>query len=610
MNQDPKDLENKRPLEEVEIESDSKRQKLTYTGILPIGKSSIEAVIMSGYYVDKTKYAETLFKEEATVFLSRPRRFGKSLFVNTLEEIAKGNKELFKGYYIYNSGYDWKKHPVIRVDFSNMNKSLKLEEDIKKELYFIAEKYGITLNTNYPKKDEQKDDSMESSLKDLINKLVIKYTELKKTDSSYEPKVVVLVDEYDAPFINQSDPIIKEENRLIVREFLTVIKSLTTNNFIKLEFVTGVSSYCFRDTYSGPNNLNDITLSPDYTTIAGYKEEDLLNKDSVYYRRISQLAEKRNISSNVLVSEMRAMYNGYKFHPEDDTISVYNPLSTLMFLQRGELNNYWINTGTPTFLVKKVNKSKTQDFSKPISVVRSKLIEYNEDKLTIESAMFQAGYLTIKGYKNELAQGKLRQPNDPILLEFPNGEVEDSFHNLLFEEFEKDLASQGKTRKRSIVKKLEDIDLEGLVKVIRSCMSSIPSNLSNPKHNRNEAYYHTALHCLLEGSELNPLSEHITSGGRIDIVIDSLSDVTYIFELKHDQSSNTALGQIEGNDYREKFLYKEKNIVLIGLNFSSKLRNVEQQFDFAIYDEEGNQTTKDTILANRKHLRGREVNRQ
>ncbi|WP_165941880.1 AAA family ATPase [Cardinium endosymbiont of Culicoides punctatus] len=606
MHQDPKDLANKRPLEEVEIGSDSKKKKLGSNNI-PIGVVSIEEMLSTQYYVDKTDHAYTLMSGvNKYIFLSRPRRFGKSLFVSTLEEIAKGNKELFQDCYIYNSGYDWKKYPVIRVDFSNIDKnnSKVLKESILNELYTISNSYEIAMEK------PNKKTLPNTYLKDLINKLVSKYTELKKTDSSYEPKVVVLVDEYDSPFINQSDPVIKEENRLIVREFLTVIKSLTANNFIKLEFVTGVSAYCFRDTYSGPNNLNDITLDKNYATIAGYKEEDLLQKDSIYSKKVNKLAKKRNISSNVLVGEMRSMYNGYKFHPEDDTIAVYNPLSTLMFLQRGELNNYWINTGTPTFLVKKAGKSNTKDFSKPISVTKHELTEPDEDNLTVNGAMFQGGYLTIDKYENPLDNGKLRQMDDPILLKFPNGEVEKSFYNLLFKKFEKDLESEGKTRKRAIVKKLKDIDLEGLVKVIRSCMSSIPFNLSHPKHNKNEAYYHTALHCLLEGAELNPLSEHATSGGRIDIVIDALNDVTYIFELKHDQNVNIALGQIEGNNYREKFLYKEKNIVLIGLNYASKMRNVEQKFDFAIYDEDGNKTTKDAILGNRQHVRGREVNRQ
>ncbi|TDG95352.1 hypothetical protein CCPUN_04460 [Cardinium endosymbiont of Culicoides punctatus] len=312
--------ENKR-VREVEIGSDSKRQRLTYTGVLPIGKSSIEAVIRSGYYVDKTYHAEKLFKEEATVFLSRPRRFGKSLFVSTLEAIAKGNKELFQDCYIYNSGYDWKKYPVIRVDFGgkgNMtpdNLLLYLEDKLKD----VASDYKLTVTG----------DTFQSRLENLVKNM----TDL----NGYANKIVVLVDEYDAPFINQSDPVIKESNRLIVRDFLTEIKILADNNKIKLEFVTGVSAYSFKECKSGPNNLNDITLDKNYATIAGYKEEDLLQEGSVYSKKIDELAEERNISRDILIGEIRAMYNGYKFHPEDKTISVYNPLSTLMFLSRNEL---------------------------------------------------------------------------------------------------------------------------------------------------------------------------------------------------------------------------------------------------------------------------------
>ncbi|WP_165941927.1 AAA family ATPase [Cardinium endosymbiont of Culicoides punctatus] len=303
------DLEKKRPLD-IEISCDTKRKKLEYTGILPIGKSSIEAVIRSGYYVDKTDHAETLFKEEATVFLSRPRRLGKSLFVSTLEEIAKGNKELFQDCYIYNkTNYDWKKYPVIRLDFSRLVNETpeNLKESIQRSLQRTAIKYGIESKILAYRKALKKISSKEEN--DFFQEYCIDLVDNLITLEGYEPKVVVLVDEYDAPFINQSYPGVKESNRLIVRNFLTVIKSLSGDNKIKLEFVTGVSSYCFRDTYSGPNNLNDITLSPDYTTVAGYKEEDLLNKDSVYYKRINRLAEKRNISSDVLVGEIRAMYN-------------------------------------------------------------------------------------------------------------------------------------------------------------------------------------------------------------------------------------------------------------------------------------------------------------
>ncbi|WP_133282180.1 AAA family ATPase, partial [Cardinium endosymbiont of Culicoides punctatus] len=421
MHQDSKDLGNKRPLEDVKIGSDTKRQKLEYTGILPIGKSSIEAVIRSGYYVDKTKHAETLFKEEATVFLSRPRRFGKSLFVSTLEEIAKGNKELFQDCYIYNSGYDWKKYPVIRVDFSNIDNNTPdiLKESLIDVLDDIALSYNIDIKGN--------------AIKTRFRRLI---EALSSLNGDYDNKIVILVDEYDAPFINQSDPIIKEGNRLIVREFLTVIKSLSSKGFIKLEFVTGVSAYCFKECQSGPNNLKDITLSPSYSDIAGYKEkEDLLQEDSPYYKRIKQLAEEQKLDPVRIVSYMRSKYNGYKFATHKDTVAVYNPWSTLRFLEDGKLNNYWYNSGTPTFLTKRADDSYFDiDFSQNIITTEYKLTSPKENELSMIGKMFQSGYLTIDKYEPPLNQGELPSDTKPLLVKFPNDEVRESFKDSLYEE--------------------------------------------------------------------------------------------------------------------------------------------------------------------------------
>ncbi|WP_165941958.1 AAA family ATPase, partial [Cardinium endosymbiont of Culicoides punctatus] len=311
-------------------------------------------MLSTQYYVDKTDHAYKLMSGvNKFIFLSRPRRFGKSLFVSTLEAIAKGNKELFQDCYIYNSGYDWKKYPVIRVDFGGKgnitpdNLILYLEDKLKD----VASDYKLTITG----------DTFQSRLENLVKNM----TNL----SGYANKIVVLVDEYDATFINQSDPIIKESNRLIVRDFLTEIKTLSDNNKIKLEFVTGVSAYCFKECKSGPNNLDDITLDQDYETIAGYREEDLLQEGSAYIKRIDELAKRKRVSRDVFVNKMRSKYNGYQFSIEEDTdeedttekhhisVSVYNPWSTLKFLKHGKLNNYWYNSGTPTFLTKNIDDS-------------------------------------------------------------------------------------------------------------------------------------------------------------------------------------------------------------------------------------------------------------
>ncbi|WP_133282373.1 AAA family ATPase [Cardinium endosymbiont of Culicoides punctatus] len=585
--------------EDMQIDNNTKRQKLEYTGILPIGKSSIEAVIKSGYYVDKTKHAETLFKEEATVFLSRPRRFGKSLFVSTLEEIAKGNKELFQDCYIYNSGYDWKKYPVIRVDFSKMDKNNSeiLKESILNELYTISNSYEIEMEK------PNKKTLPNTYLKDLINKLVSNYTELKKTNSSYEPKVVVLIDEYDASFINQSDPTIKEENRLIVREFLGVIKSLTSNNFIKLEFVTGVSAYCFKDCKSGPNNLKDITLSPRYSNIAGYREkEDLLQEGSPYYKRIKKLAEEKELDPETIVSYMRSKYNGYKFATPKNTVAVYNPWSTLRFLEEGILNNYWYNSGTPTFLTKRADDSYFNIDFRNIITTEYKLTSPKENELSMIGKMFQSGYLTIDKYEPPLNQGELPSDTKPLLVKFPNDEVEESFYNSLSEEIEQSL--QSKLRKdeflipEKINKTLSNVDIDTFITVIKSLFSGIPFNLSQQDQNKNEAYYHTVLHAILECSDMDPQNENTTNQGKIDIVLNSLPYVTYILELKHNASADVAMDQIDNKSYKDKFLTKGKGIVAIGINFdSAKAKRNLVHHKYKFYDESGNEILdKDDFL--------------
>ncbi|WP_165941901.1 AAA family ATPase [Cardinium endosymbiont of Culicoides punctatus] len=610
MHQDPKDLENKRPLEEVEIGSDSKRQKYGYDNI-PIGVVSIEEMLSTQYYVDKTNHAYTLMSGvNKFIFLSRPRRFGKSLFVSTLEEIAKGNKELFQDCYIYNSGYDWKKYPVIRVDFSKVDNddSELLKHTLINRLYDIACEYDVKIDIP-TEKNPIKDYTI-----NLINKLYSKFIELKKTDESYEPKIVVLVDEYDAPFINQSDPVIKESNRLIVRDFLGVIKSLSIDNKIKLEFVTGVSAYCFKECNSGPNNLDDITLDQDYATIAGYREkEDLLQEGSAYYKRIKELAEEQELDTNTIISHMRSKYNGYKFATHKNTISVYNPWSTLKFLKHGILNNYWYNTGTPTFLTKRVDDSYFNiDFSQNIITTEYKLTSPKENELNMVGKMFQSGYLTIDKYEPPLKKGELASDTKPLLVTFPNDEVKESFYNSLSEEIEESLKSKGRDSEDNVRNSLINVDIDGFISTLESSFSSIPYFLFLQEQNKNEAFYHSVLHAFLRGAKLNPESEKCSNLGRIDIVINSIPSLTYIFELKHGQDANTALKQTENTKYIQQYIRQNKDIVVIGINFDSEDRNLND-YECKYYDSKGNEIPdRDAFLdhiGNRKKNRNR-VNRQ
>lgn len=285
MQKERENLGIKRPKEDIEQIIDH-MTNMDINSELPIGVASIKNMLSTLYYVDKTDYAYKLLSGVPKyVFLSRPRRFGKSLFVSTLEEIAKGNKELFKNCWIGKSDYKWAKYPVIRLSFSDLSNKTpeKLEEDLKKSLYNIALQYNIASKMTNPIGE----DSVQSYCRSLIESLI-------GLGKGYEKEVVVLIDEYDTPFINVEDDTIKEGNLKVVRDFLTVIKGLSDQ--IKLEFVTGVSAYCFNDCNSGPNNLCDITLKPDYAYITGYKETDLLDPHSKYYKRIIDIAAAEECS--------------------------------------------------------------------------------------------------------------------------------------------------------------------------------------------------------------------------------------------------------------------------------------------------------------------------
>ncbi|WP_339044199.1 AAA family ATPase [Cardinium endosymbiont of Tipula unca] len=598
MEQKGKDLGIKRPGEDLDKHGE-KTIKFS-TEDLPIGISSIVDMLSTPYYVDKTEHAyELLHGISKYIFLSRPRRFGKSLFVSTLEEIAKGNKELFKNCWIGQSNYDWKKYPVIRLNFSDLsNETTKeLKDDLKKSLYNIANHYNVASKISNPIGD----DSVQSYFISLIERLII-------LGNGYEKQVVVLIDEYDTPFINVEDDNIKKGNLKVVRDFLTVLKGLSDH--IKLEFVTGVSAYCFKEFQSGPNNLDDITLDPNYATVAGYREEDLLQEQSLYKQRINDLATKKKLIPEAIISNMRSMYNGYKFYTDDDTVSVYNPWSTLKFLKNGDLDNYWYESSTPTFLIRKANNidSFDIDFNEPIIVKKSDLIQPNEHNLSMEGALFQAGYLTIDKYQNKLEEGKLRRPQDPILLKFPNEEVEDSFYNSLLDEFKLISKLKGASYKKNIESTLSRADVDGFIEdVIKPFFSEIPYNLSYQKQNQNEAYYHTALHCLLQGAGLHSQSECPTNKGRIDIVVNSIANITYIFELKHgNQSADIALNQIKSSKYRSKFIGKDKNIALVGINFSSDERNISD-YKYEFCDSQGNAITINDIIAKQKTKQSRNI---
>lgn len=379
---------------------------------LPIGIQTFSKLIEGGFiYVDKTEYIHSLFANGGQYyFLSRPRRFGKSLLVSTLKEIFSGNKELFKGLWIYDK-IAWKKHPIIHIDF------LGLKYSSKKELaetldYLVEENAGA-----HRLKLQEK--SYDKKFKELIIRL------------SQKNRVVVLIDEYDKPIIDFVDnEKLALENRDILRSFYSTIKG--ADEYLQFAFFTGVSKFSRVSVFSGLNNLNDITMDERYATMLGYTQGEL---ESYFQGRIEQMAAGWGISQGELLAKIREWYNGYSWQGKD---FVYNPFSILQFFDKKSFDNYWFSSGTPTFLVKKIKEFDidTERFEK-YETNQFLFDSYDIDRMNVFSLLFQTGYLTVKAIKETSSGSRIYE------LSYPNREVKESLNHLINDKnyYEKYLAA-------------------------------------------------------------------------------------------------------------------------------------------------------------------------
>ncbi|MCC6127657.1 MAG: AAA family ATPase, partial [Chlamydiae bacterium] len=303
---------------------------------LPIGIQSIREILEENQvYVDKTGFALKLIEGEKHYFMSRPRRFGKSLFLNTLQEVFKGNKDLFKGLKIYETDYDWQEYPVLYFDFAQIasNNCEAFNSGLKAELERMGKLYGLSIEGP----------SIQFQLKVLVENL------------SEKNRVVVLVDEYDSAIINHlKHPKIAEENRDLLKAFFGTLKSL--DRCLKFTFVTGVSKFSQVSLFSGPNNLTDITMDPRYAGMMGYTEEELKANFQDYIENIAKKRSKPGslISEESIIDEIRTWYNGYRFSEKE--LSVYNPYSTLRYFSAKKAESYWYSSGTPSFLIDEAKK--------------------------------------------------------------------------------------------------------------------------------------------------------------------------------------------------------------------------------------------------------------
>jgi len=502
---------------------------------LPIGIQTFSEIRTDNYvYVDKTAIALNLIQNGKYYFLSRPRRFGKSLFLDTLNNIFKGNQGLFKGLYI-DDKYDWdQSFPVINISFAGgvMTSREQLDITIKAILENNFEKFDVTC----------KHSEISLQFQELI----------KNIHDKYKQRVVILVDEYDKPILdNITNTEIAVEMREGLKNLYSVIKDC--DEYLKFVFLTGVSKFSKVSIFSGLNNLDDITVDSRYATICGYTQKDL------EIRFTEHLVDCD-------INEIKKWYNGYSWLGE----KVYNPFDILLFFAKGkEYRNYWFETGTPTFLI---NLLQTRNYYIPaienIRVSERMLGSFNIEDIDPEALLFQSGYLTIVNKRKVGARLE-------YVLSYPNLEVKYSLTDHMLSALSKATHVQG-----NIQSDLDDVlqnnDLDKLKNIIYSFFASIPNDWYRKNSMSDyEGYYASIFYSYFASLGLDVIPEDATNHGKIDMTL-KFKGIIYIFEFKVVElvkDKNSALQQIKDKKYYQKYS-DYKDIYLIGIEFSKKDRNI------------------------------------
>jgi len=516
---------------------------------LPLGVQTFGEIITGDYvYIDKTQYVYNLTNDAKCYFLSRPRRFGKSLLLDTIAEVFGGNRELFKGLWIYDSDFAFDKHPVIRLDMSNIANETPeiLKESIMAclDMCYLAE--GL----------EIKDSNPSDAFKRLIILLHAKYSQ----------KVVVLIDEYDKPVLDHiTDADVAEANRQVIKGFYGILKSMDAH--LRLTFVTGVSKFTKTSIFSELNNLYDITLTEKYANICGIEIGDLETHFGDHIRYLSGLDSMKHYGS--IHDEILSWYDGYSW---DGKTRVLNPFSLITFFMQERFVGFWFDSGSPKFLIDLI-KEKPGDYT---NLNNLEIMEYMLDtmdikKVMVEPLLFMTGYLTIK----EVRQTR-RSP--VYLVDMPNFEVREAFNLHVISALTDNDALRTRNAYRGLVEALQVGDLQGMLDVLRGLFASIPYQL----HIRHESYYHSIFYAIMNVVGLDIQAEVSVSNGSIDAVAE-FEDRVYVMEFKYEdcppeaddgqkqklfeKTLDLAMEQIDEKGYIDRYLGSGKAIYKVGFAF-------------------------------------------
>lgn len=505
----------------------------------PIGIQDFEKLRTNGYsYVDKSRFVYKLATEGEYYFLSRPRRFGKSLFLSTLEAYFQGKKELFEGLAIYDLETDWKKYPIFHIDLNTAN----FRE--KDSLYTVLNDYLTTWECKYGTRES------EATLALRFKGVIARAAEKEGCG------VVILIDEYDKPILQTlRDPELQAEHRAQLKAFYSVLK--TQDRYIKFAFLTGVTKFGKVSVFSDLNNLTDISMDHRYISICGMTEKELLTN---FKEGISELAEANGDTEEATIAKLKARYDGYHF--EENTIGIYNPFSILNTLSRLRYKDYWFETGTPTFLVDllKMHNYRLPDMTK--ERVSDDVIN-SVDSLSTNPipVIYQSGYLTIKGYDERFKK---------YLLGFPNREVEEGFLNFLLPLY----TSAGNNSPFLVDEFVQDVE-SGNPERFMQRMKAFFADTSYQVVGNAELYFQNAMYLVFKIMGFYTQVERPTSDGRIDAIIQTPNYI-YVIECKLDRTADEAIKQIENNGYAEPFLMDKRKLYKIGVSFSSETRGVAE----------------------------------
>ncbi|RKX84289.1 MAG: AAA family ATPase [Spirochaetes bacterium] len=504
---------------------------------LPLGIQTFKDIIEDEYlYIDKTKFIYNIANSGKYYFLSRPRRFGKSLTLSTLGSLFEGERELFKGLYIYDQPWDWKKWPILRFDFSIFSESFEpevLENNIAESIQSYANHYNISLT----KKEYDK------RFQELLENL--------------PDKAVILIDEYDKPILNYiTDPVKAEKVKEILKGFYTAIKG--SDAHVRFAFLTGVTKFAKISVFSGLNNLTDLTMESNYSDLCGYTEDEL---DYYFTDEFRIIAKEIKLSESELRGKIQEWYNGFRFSSKD--IRVYNPISLLLFVRNHEFKPYWFETGTPTFLTQLMkNEGFSPEQMEELFCRDTDFSTYEVDNLAALPILFQSGYLTIRNYL----------PEEFIyVLGYPNREVKASFLENLIKAFAPKDRGMVNSPVIRLQESLKKYDLDAFFENLDILFAKVPYDI----HLKYEKYWQSLFYMIFTLMGYYIEAEYKTSKGRIDAFI-NVDERVYLFEFKFTEKDDgiakmaEAKKQIKETDYAKRFMDCGKPVSLLPVVFEYK----------------------------------------